>query len=135
MTTLGAILAALEAVLGGLAGPVVLRNADRPEEVPVGGLVILRDGAHVDDEAMFSPLRYQIRHEAEILIAGADEAERETLIADTVAALIADRTLGGLVQWLEPQAPARDLAELEGAEAPRTATVGVLIHFEAESLA
>lgn len=136
MTTLEAILAALAVKLElALAPAEWRRNADRPEEIPAGGLAILRDGSQVEAEAMFSPLSYVIAHDAELFLGGADEAERDALISAAVLALEADRTLGGLVSWLEPQAPERDIAEAEGADAPRTATLAIRVHYTAASLA
>lgn len=136
MTTLETILAALAPMLeAALAPALFIRNADRPEEIPVGGLAILRDGSTVEFEAMLSPLRYVVVHEAELFLAGDDEAARDALLAAAVAALEADRTLGGLTHWLEPQPPDRDLAEAEGADAPRTLSLAVRLHFEAASLA
>ena len=59
-----------------------------------------------------SPLRYHYQHRAEIeaVVPGADrDAAFDTLTASIGAALVADRTLGGLCDWVEAEAPRRAL--------------------------
>lgn len=135
ITTLEAVLGALEAVLGAaLPGAEVLRNADRPERVPAGGLAILNDGQQVGAEAMFSPLSYQITHRAELVLAAGAEAGRAAMLRQVADAIAADRTLGGLVMWAEPQAPNFDLGEWEGAAAARAAELELEVWFLAADM-
>ncbi len=68
-----------------------------------------------------SPLRYHYQHRAEIeavVQAGADrDAAFDTLAAGVGMALAADRTLGGLCDWVEAEAPRPVDLAVEGAAA------------------
>lgn len=114
-TTMEAALVALAAALDGATTAEVIRNATRPEEVPAAGLVVLRDGAQQDAEATFSPLRYHIDHGAEVVVHAPDEATRGTILKALAAALVANRTLGGAVEYLEVLPASLEDADLEGA--------------------
>jgi len=97
------ILAALLARLSALPA-TALRGEVLPERVPAEGLLILRDGEPGEPEVTLSPLRYHYQHRAEIeaVVQGADrDAVFDTLTASIGAALAADRTLGGLCDWIE----------------------------------
>ncbi|NJO35835.1 MAG: hypothetical protein HC869_24890 [Rhodospirillales bacterium] len=59
------ILQALFALLSGLSGPLVLRNANLPERVPAGSIVILRDGDPGEPEILRSPPEYIYDHRAD----------------------------------------------------------------------
>lgn len=86
--------------------------------MPAGGLLILRDGAPWEPEVTLSPLRYHYQHRAEIeaVVQGtARDAAFDTLIASIGAALAADRTLGGLCDWVEAEAPRPVDLPVEGA--------------------
>ena len=101
------ILAALHARLSALPA-TALRGDVLPERVPAEGLLILRDGEPGEPEVTLSPLRYHYQHRAEIeaVVQGADrDAAFDTLTASIGAALAADRTLGGLCDWVEAEAP------------------------------
>ena len=114
-STMETALAALAATLDAATAAEVIRNADRPENVGHYGLVIQRDGAQTDAEATFSPLRYHVEHTAEVVVFAPDEASRATLAATLAAALIADRTLGGAVEFLEVSPASLDDADFDGA--------------------
>ncbi|MGX0905385.1 hypothetical protein ACSSV8_003985 [Roseovarius sp. MBR-79] len=108
-TTRETVLAALHAQLQPLAA-LVLRDEVLPERFPAAGLIILRDGQPGEPEVTLSPLRYHYQHRAELEVvvqAGTGRASSfDTLIANIGATLEADRTLGGLCDWVEPEAPA-----------------------------
>jgi hypothetical protein len=102
------VLLALAAKLMPLGGGFV-RNSSIPVRVPPTGFIILRDGDPGEPETTMSPLMYHFEHTAEIEIyiqrgAGRDQAF-DTLRTAIGAALVADRTLGGLCDWVEPQGP------------------------------
>lgn len=114
----------------------VLRNPDKVQKVPEGGAVIvLRDGASGDPEVLLSPLAYIYEHQAqlEIITNTAFAEQQETSLDEWLAgigALIeADRTLGGLAEWTESQAPEFLQEAIDGAPAMRAATVTVLLRF------
>jgi hypothetical protein len=98
-----AILSALHIQLQSLAVPA-LRGAVLPERVPAAGLMILRDGEPGEPEVTLSPLRFDYQHRAEIeaIVQGAARnAAFDTLCASIGAVIAADRTLGGLCDWVE----------------------------------
>jgi hypothetical protein len=89
----------------------------------------------VEETAILSPLSWAIEHRAEIEVAvtGATPAARnallDALLVDISAAILADRTLGGAVEWSQPGAPEFHDAEFEGAAAARAALVPVTLSF------
>ncbi len=133
-------IAALHAVLvSALAArspaPLVLRGETIPQRLPSGGLVVLRDGETVEETAILSPLAWAIEHRAEIevTVTGATPAARnallDALLVDIGAAIIADRALGGAMEWTQPGAPEFQDVEFEGAAAARAALVPVTLSF------
>jgi hypothetical protein len=122
------VLEAVRALIAtALPAAKVERNAAKPERIPSGGLVIIRDGDPGDPEVTLSPLTYIYTHpipvEIAILASGAltrEQALDATLIA-IGQAVEADRTLGGLCDFLEPEAPSTDDLEATGTVAGRWA--------------
>ncbi len=134
-TILSALLAALETV----PGATVLREEVLPERVPAGGLVILRDGDPGTPEVTLSPLSYYYEHKAEIevIVQGKTPAARavvfDTLVQAISIALTADRTLGGLCDWAEAEAPQPVDLPVEGAEALKAAVIAVVLHYSLDN--
>ena len=126
------IFAALLARLQPLAA-LTLRDEVLPERIPVAGLIILRDGQPGEPEVTLSPLRYHYQHRAEMEVVVQASNGRasafDTLIADIGAALESDRTLGGLCDWVEPEAPASVDLPIEGAAALKAAVITVVLHY------
>ena len=126
------ILAALHARLQPLVA-TVLRDEVLPERIPPAGLIILRDGQPGEPEVTLSPLRYHFQHRAEleVIIQSANDRATafDTLIAAIGTALAADRTLGGLCDWIEAEAPASVDLPVEGAVSLKAAIVTVVLHF------
>ena len=131
-TTRELILAALHARLQPLAA-LTLRDEVLPERIPAAGLIILRDGQPGEPEVTLSPLRYHYQHRAELEVvvqAGTGRASAfDGLISAIGAALEADRTLGGLCNWVEPEAPATVDLPVEGAAALKAAVIAVALHY------
>ncbi len=125
------ILAALHARL--LALPATaLRGEVLPERVPTEGLLILRDGEPGEPEVTLSPLRYHYQHRVEIeaVVQGADrDAAIDTLTPSIGSALAADRTLGGLCDWVEAEAPRPVDLPVEGAASLKAAFGGTTVHW------
>jgi hypothetical protein len=130
-TALAELLYALEAAAEeDEAEPVVLRNADLPQAIPPGGLLILRDGDPGEPEVTFSPHTWHWEHRAqlEVFAAGSNaEARLDALCALAGGALASDRILGGAVDWAEAGAPAPSDLPLDGAEAVRAAILTILL--------
>lgn len=131
-TTRETVLAALHARLHSMAA-VLLRDEVLPERIPAAGLIILRDGQPGEPEVTLSPLRYHYQHRAEFEVVVQAPNGRATafdsLIAAIGAALDADRTLGGLCDWVEPEAAASVDLPVEGAAALKAAVITVVLHY------
>jgi hypothetical protein len=128
------ILAALHARL--LALPATaLRGDALPERVPAAGLLILRDGEPGEPEVTLSPLAYHYQHRAEIeaVVQGATrDAAFDTLCGGIGAALAADRTLGGLCDWVEAEAPRPVDLPVVGAPSLKAAVIPVVLHYSTD---
>ena len=131
-TTRETVLTALHARLQTLAA-TVLRDEVLPERIPLAGLIILRDGQPGEPEVTLSPLRYHFQHRAElevIIQAASDRATAfDTLIAALGSALATDRTLDGLCDWVEAEAPASADLPIDGAVALKAAAITVVLHY------
>lgn len=126
------ILASLHTRLQTLAAPV-LRGDVLPERVPASGLIILRDGKPGDPEVTLSPLTYFYEHRAELEVVIQAGAGRDSLFdaltASIGAALAIDRTLGGLCDWVEAEAPEPVDLPIEGAAALKAAVITIVLHY------
>ena len=131
-TTRELVHAALHARLQPLAA-LTLRDEVLPERIPAAGLIIQRDGQPGEPEVTLSPLRYHYQHRTELEVvvqAGPGRATAfDTLIAAIGTALEADRTLGGLCDWVEPEAPASVDLPIEGAAALKAAVITLNLHY------
>jgi hypothetical protein len=131
-TTRETILTALHARLQPLAA-LVLRDEVLPERIPPAGLIILRDGQPGEPEVTLSPLRYHYQHRAELEVVVQAPNGRasafDTLIAAIGTTIEADRKLGGLCDWVEPEAPASVDLPIEGAAALKAAVITVVLHY------
>lgn len=119
-------------------GAELSRNELVPMSIPSVGLVILRDGDPGEPEVTLSPLLYHYEHRAELdVIVEGSPAARDALfdaLAVTLAAAIEwDRTLGGLCEWIEAEAPSPLGLAIEGGEGMKAATVGVVLHYTSPS--
>ena len=131
-TTRELVLAALHERLQSLAA-LTLRDDVLPERIPAAGLIILRDGQPGEPEVTLSPLRYHYQHRAELEVivqSGTGRASAfDNLIAAIGLAFEADRTLGGLCDWVEPEAPASVDLPIEGAATLKAAVITVVLHY------
>ncbi|OHC45152.1 MAG: acyl-CoA transferase [Rhodobacteraceae bacterium GWE1_64_9] len=115
-------------------GTKVLRNAILPEKVPAGGVVILRDGDPGPPEVWLSPLGYYYEHRAEIEVVvdgnpAARDAAFDALRLTIGTALAADRTLGGLCDYITPEAPEPVLLAIDGNEGLKAAVIPVILAY------
>lgn len=127
------ILAALFAALAGVSGATVARNISLPTRIPAAGLVILRDGTPGEPEISLSPLTYHYEHEAvvEVIVQGqaAQDAKFDAICVAIGVRLAANRTLGGLCDWLEGAAPDPTEIITEGGEPMKGAAVIVTLTY------
>jgi len=126
-----AVLDALHVMLTAALDAPVLRDEVLPELMPADGLLIIRDGEPGDPEVTLSPLTYHYEHRAEIEVfvqSGIDRAASfDALLVQLGTAVAADRTLGGLCDWSEAEAPSSVDLPVEGAEAIKAAVVAILL--------
>lgn len=125
------VLAALALLLGG--GVTALpRNIAAPERVPPGGLVIQHDGEPGQPAVTMSPLTYHYQHrvELDVFAQGANpDAAFDSLLETIGARLATDRTLGGLCDWCEAEAPRPAEIAPEGSLPIKAATVGIICYY------
>lgn len=137
------VLARLTALLAAaLPGAEVKRNLVKPERIPPGGLVVVRDGEPGEPEVTLSPLSYLYTHRilVEIAVTGTASLSREAaldrLLSRIGVALAADRTLAGACDWVEAEAPASEDLDAPGAQPARAATLTILaVYATADPLA
>ena len=128
-TVLGAVKAL---VASALPGAEVKRNLAKPERIPPGGLVVIRDGDPGEPDVTLSPVSYLYTHRIPVEIAAFESATltREQvldgMLAAIGAAIIANRRLGGLVDWIEAEAPSSEDIETTGSQAGRFADVVIV---------
>jgi hypothetical protein len=129
------ILQALFTLLSGIAEPTVLRNANLPERIPAGGIIILRDGDPGEPEVLLSPPEYVYDHraDADVVVDAATPTARDSLFDSIMAAIgvaiDADRTLGGLCDYAETAAPVPVDVIVEGAPGFKAATLPIILHY------
>jgi len=125
------ILTALYARLSVLPA-TALRGEVLPERVPPDGLLILRDGEPGEPQVTLSPLTYHYQHRAEIeaVVQGANrDGAFDTLCTSIGTAIAADRTLGGLCDWVEAEAPRPVDLPVEGAASLKAAVIRVSLFY------
>lgn len=126
------ILTALLARLSALPA-TTLRGEVLPERIPPAGLLILRDGNPGEPEVTLSPLRYHYRHRAELEVIVQSARDRDgcfdRLVPQVGAALGDDRTLGGLCDWVEAEAPQPVDLPMEGAASAKAAVLAIVLHY------
>lgn len=118
------------------AGATVGRNIEMPTRVPSAGLLILRDGSPGEPDVMLGPVTYYYTHRAvvDVLAQGADGGDRDarfdTARAAIGAAVVADRTLGGLCDWIEADGSSEPAeVEIQGGDPVKAAEIGVLLMY------
>lgn len=110
----------------------VKRNLAKPERIAPGGLVIVRDGDPGEPEVMLSPLTYVYTHRVPIEIAAYETSSQpreqvlDAMLGAIGAAVVADRTLGGLCDFIEAEAPSTDDVETTGARVGRWADAAIV---------
>lgn len=132
-TTRETILTALADLLSTIPHVPVLRGEVLPERVPPAGLMILRDGNPGEPGVTLSPLMYHYQHRAELEVIAQSTTQRDglfdALTAQIGAVIAADRTLGGLCDWVEPEAPEPVDLPVEGGSSLKAAVLPVILHY------
>ena len=136
-STSEAVLKALGTAVRGRVpyGAVFERNSTVPVRVPAGGWVCLRDGDPGEPEVLLSPPTYIFQHRAEVdIVVELPTAEARDALFDALkravgAAVAADRTLGGLCDYVLGEAPVPAELPIEGGENLKAATVGIILTY------
>jgi hypothetical protein len=80
-----------------------------------------------------SPLRYHYQHRAEleavVQVGAGRDAAFDSLAAGVGLVLSADRTLGGLCNWVEAEAPRPVDLAIDGAAALKAAVIPIVLHY------
>lgn len=135
LEVLEAVKAMAEAALPGADVKGLDAEDAKPTRIGAGGLVVVRSGDPGEPEVDLSPLRYNWEHEIAIEVgayeSGAATSEQvlDAMLSALGAAVEADRTLGGLVEWLEAKAPDTEDFETVGAVAGRWADLKLVAHY------
>lgn len=112
-----------------------LRGDVLPERIPTEGLLILRDGEPGEPEVTLSPLRYHYQHRAEIeaVVQCVDrDVGFDILCASVGAALAEDRTLGGLCDWVEAEAPQPVDLPADGGASLKAALITIVLQYSTQ---
>lgn len=109
------VILAVKALVAGALPAAEVRGFDEdtspPKKIGPDGVVIGHPGDTGEPEIDLSPPSYNYDHELMLEIAapgGAAGAPLDAMLAPIGAAIRADRTLGGLCNWLEAKAPDRN---------------------------
>lgn len=131
-----AVLAAVRALIAGaLPTAEVKRNLAKAERIPAGGLVVVRDGEPGEPETTLSPLTYHFEHRIVVEVAANEaagtprEQALDTMLGAIGVAVAVNRTLGGLCDWVEAEAPSTDDAEALGATPVRFALLSIVASY------
>ena|ERR1700722_1232408 len=96
---------------------------------------MMRDGISEAPEVLLSPLTYIYQHGIllEVLVQNPDPAARDsqldTLLSNIGALITQNRSLGGLAEWMEAEAPAFIDEPIEGAASVKMAQLSVMVRF------
>ena len=112
----------------------ICRNPDKPQKVE-GGLIIMRDGSAEEPDVLLSPLTYIYQQlvNIEVIVQNVDSGARDSLL-DSILVSIggiinANRSLDGLAEWVEANAPAFIDEPIEGAASLKAAQFTIMIRF------
>lgn len=104
-------------------------DEDVPTRVRAGGRVVVRAGDPGDPDVDLSPLTYNYAHRIPLEVVMADEEALDAAMMAIGAAIDVDRTLGGLVEWLEAEAPSTQNVRADTAAAQRGAVLSLLASY------
>ncbi|HEY8948451.1 MAG TPA: hypothetical protein VIM56_06165 [Rhizomicrobium sp.] len=116
------------------------RNGGKPQRVDPAGNVVIRDGTPEIEGEELSPHVYYVAHRIQLEIAAfqqtgvsATDALKQ-MLASIGNELVADPTLGGLVELIEADAVEDDDLEDQGTPSGEWANVALIAHYATSSL-
>ncbi|ACL60591.1 hypothetical protein [Methylobacterium nodulans] len=107
------------------------RNEVKPQIIPAGGFVNVDDGDPGEPEVTLNPTIYIFNHEIPIDVAAngtrslSAEARLDAMLQAIGTAVAADRTLGGLCDYLLVSAATTEPLTADGAPVSRAALIGI----------
>ncbi len=114
----------------------VYRNLDKPLKIPAGGIIILRDNEVAKEvDVLLNPLTYiyELSVQLEVMAQHHHSNMRaqlvDILLLQIERVIIQDRTLNGLVEYLEAKPPEFQEEPVDGAGTIRSAIVPVMVRF------
>lgn len=123
---LDAVKALIEATLPNAR---VVRNRRDGATAWPGGEVLIEDGDPGEPEVDLSPLTFNYQRRVHLKFWPPTGGDVSDLMEPVGAACEADRTLGGLAQWLQPEAPDRDPVDILGAAAVNAAEADLIVAY------
>lgn len=103
------------------------------ENAGPNGRVVVHAGAPGDPEIDLSPLAYNWTHRIPVEVIFPDEAKLDAALVAIGTAIIADRQLGGLCDWLDAEAPETSDIYEEGTRALRGAPLSLIANYQTPS--
>lgn len=109
-------------------------GADRPKRIDPIGSVFVRDGDPGEPEIDLSPPTYHYEHRLPVELAAYKQSVPLRTVLDRMAgsvgdAVLADRSLGGLVDWLDVTAATFAAINETGSQTQMGATFDVIAHY------
>ena len=132
---IGALFSVLGQLSLGTSGAAVKRNAALPERVSDHAMAILRDGDMGEPEVSLSPLTYHWQHQVaiELFVADADAVVRDVrmdgLLTELAGLVEADRTLGGVTEYVDIGPPKFDELAPDGSSGIKACLLPVVLHY------
>ncbi len=117
---------------GALPKAAHFRNEVKPETIPTGGFVNMDDGDPGEPEVTLNPTTWIYEHAIPVDVAAlksrtvSAEVRLDAMLQAIGAAVAADRTLGGLCDYLMVQAATTEPLTAEGAAVSRLALVEIV---------
>ena len=103
------VVTAAKALVQGALPAVSVRGldnaADFPAVIPPNGVAVVREGSLGAPDVDLSPLTYTYEHRIPVELAASSPAALDAMLCAIGTALIINRHLGGLCDWLEAEAP------------------------------
>lgn len=107
-------------------------DAEMPRRITAGGCVIGYPGEPGEADVDWSPLTYTFRQRVDVEIAAPGSAggdDLDQMLVALGAAVLADRTLGGVCEWVEAQAAERGSRTGEGVAVVNWALVPIVAEY------
>lgn len=134
------VLAAVEALVKtALPNADVKRNRDKAFRIGPGGAVSIEDGEPGEPDVDLSPLTYNYSHRIPLVFGAYESAtktpgqvldEMQTAVGQAVEA---NRTLGGLCDFLSTEAPDRGELDIAGAESGGQTAAAIVADYSTSS--